>query len=85
MPAILAFGVAMIAGHNLLDGVRVGASALGRCCTRRASLVNHPDFVVFVAYPLVPWIGVTAVGYVLGQIYSWNERRRAFLLRSAWR
>jgi uncharacterized membrane protein len=37
---------------------------------------------VFVAYPLIPWIGVTAVGYGLGQVYSWDaERRRAFLLR----
>jgi uncharacterized membrane protein len=33
-------------------------------------------------YPLVPWIGVTAAGYGLGQVYGWApERRRAFLLR----
>ena len=25
---------------------------------------------VFVAYPLVPWIGVTAVGFGLGQLYA---------------
>jgi uncharacterized membrane protein len=37
---------------------------------------------VFAAYPLIPWIGVTALGYSLGQIYSWDaDRRRAFLLR----
>ena len=37
---------------------------------------------MFVAYPLIPWIGVTAVGYGLGQIYRWDaDRRRAFLLR----
>ena len=41
-----------------------------------------PRFVVFVAYPLIPWIGVTAAGYGLGQIYSWHaDRRRRFLLR----
>src|SRR4029077_2163768 len=46
-------------------------------------VVNRPGFVVFVAYPLVPWVGVTALGYALGQIYQWNsERRRAFLLRA---
>jgi uncharacterized membrane protein len=38
--------------------------------------------VVFVAYPLIPWVGVTAAGYGLGQIYNWSpERRRGFLLR----
>ena len=36
-----------------------------------------------MAYPLIPWIGVTALGYALGQIYSWEpERRRTFLLRA---
>jgi uncharacterized membrane protein len=45
-------------------------------------LVNSPSRTVSVAYTLIPWIGVTAAGYALGQIYSWpSERRRAFLLR----
>jgi uncharacterized membrane protein len=35
-----------------------------------------------VTYVLIPWVGVTAAGYGLGQIYSWpSARRRAFLLR----
>jgi uncharacterized membrane protein len=33
--------------------------------------------------PLIPWIGVTAVGYALGQVFIWPAgRRRAFLLRA---
>jgi uncharacterized membrane protein len=45
-------------------------------------ILNTPGRVVFVAYPLIPWIGVTALGFVIGKIYSWDrERRRAFLLR----
>jgi uncharacterized membrane protein len=37
--------------------------------------------VVFASYPLIPWIGVTAAGYALGQIYRWSApRRRTFLL-----
>ena len=45
-------------------------------------VLNSPEHVVFVAYPLIPWIGVTAVGYGLGQIYGWDaDRRRALLLR----
>ena len=77
VPAVLAVGLAMIAGHNLLDGVR-SWPALGDPA-RAGFVVNRPGFVVFVAYPLIPWIGVTAVGYALGQVYQWEaERRRRF-------
>jgi uncharacterized membrane protein len=39
--------------------------------------------VVFVIYPLVPWIGVIAVGYVFGSIYTLDPaRRRTLLLRT---
>jgi uncharacterized membrane protein len=81
VPAVLAIGLAMIAGHNLLDGVR-SANPLWVILHAQGFVVNRPGFVVFVAYPLIPWIGVTAVGYALGQVYRWEaERRRVFLLR----
>ncbi len=38
---------------------------------------------MFAAYVLIPWVGVTAVGFGLGQVFSWEpERRRNFLLRA---
>ena len=43
-------------------------------------LLNTPAHVVLVAYPLIPWIGVTEVGYGLGAIYSWSAARRRVLL-----
>jgi uncharacterized membrane protein len=82
-PAAVAttFGVVLIAGHNLLDSFRP-ASALWSILHAPGFVVNSPDHVVFVAYPLIPWIGVTAVGYGLGQVYEWDAgRRRAFLVR----
>jgi len=36
--------------------------------------------VIFVAYPLIPWIGVMAVGFAVGTIYSWDPQRRRKLL-----
>jgi uncharacterized membrane protein len=37
--------------------------------------------VLFVAYPLVPWIGVMAAGYCLGRVYRLPaEQRRRLLL-----
>ena len=81
VPVILAIGVGMIAGHHLLDWVR-STHPLWVMLHSQGIVVNRPGFVVFVAYPLVPWIGVTAVGFVLGRVYSWDaERRRTFLLR----
>jgi uncharacterized membrane protein len=79
--AVLAFGVVMIAGHNLLDGVR-SAHPLWVILHAPGLVVNRPGFVVFAPYTLIPWVGVTAVGYALGQIYRWSpERRGAFLQR----
>jgi uncharacterized membrane protein len=76
-----ALGIAMIAGHNLLDGFR-STSPLWSILHAPGFVLHTPEHTVFVAYPLVPWIGVTAVGYGLGQIYGWDgDRRRAFLLR----
>lgn len=78
---VTAFGVVLVAGHNLFDGVR-SASPLWSILHRPGFVLNTPEHVVFVAYPLIPWIGVTAIGYGLGQIYGWSaDRRRAFLLR----
>ncbi len=78
---VTTFGVVMIAGHNLFDGVR-SAHPLWAVLYAPGFVVNRPGFVVFASYTLIPWIGVTAAGYGLGQVYRWSpERRRAFLLR----
>jgi uncharacterized membrane protein len=79
--AVTVFGVLLIAGHNLLDSVKP-ASPLWSILHVPGVVVASPDHVVFVAYPLIPWIGVTAAGYGLGQVYGWDtDRRRALLLR----
>jgi len=80
--AVTAIGIALIAGHNLFDGV-TWTNPLWTLLHGRTLLLNTPDHVVFVVYPLVPWIGVTAVGYGLGRVYEWDaERRRRFLVRT---
>jgi uncharacterized membrane protein len=78
---VTSLGVLVIVGHNLLDSVQ-SASPLWAILHAPGFVVNTPSHVVFAAYPLIPWVGVTAVGYGLGQVYGWDpERRRAFLLR----
>jgi uncharacterized membrane protein len=79
--AVTAFGVVMIATHNLFDSVQSN-NPLWTILHSLNFLVNTPQHVIFVSYVLIPWVGVTAVGYGLGQIYNWpSDRRRPFLLR----
>jgi uncharacterized membrane protein len=78
---VAAFGVAMVASHNLIDSVQ-SSTPLWSILHRPNFIMNHPEHSIFVGYPLIPWIGVTAAGYGLGQIYRWPpDRRKAFLLR----
>jgi uncharacterized membrane protein len=85
--AVTAIGAAVIVLHNLLDPVN--ARALGSLAPVW-NVLHGPGVIfadgrhmIFAAYPLIPWIGVTAVGYGLGQVYGWEgARRRAFLLRA---
>lgn len=82
MAAVLTIGLGMIAGHNVLDGVRVNAWWWA-VLHGPGMVIARPDFTVFAAYPLIPWIGVTAVGYALGTVYDWERaRRQAFLVRA---
>ena len=83
LPASLvtAFGIVMIASHNLLDSVR-SSNPLWSILHSPNLILTDPRHLVFAAYPLIPWVGVTAAGYGLGQVYSWtSERRKGFLLR----
>jgi hypothetical protein len=74
-------GLVMIATHNLFDSVR-SSNPLWSILHSPNVILSTPTHTVFVAYPLIPWIGVTAAGFGLGQIYGWpSDRRRTFLLR----
>ena len=78
--------VVMIAGHNLLDGIRVRPLAVGGRFSPDAtawdwawSLLHVQNLPVL--YPLIPWVGVMAAGYAFGSLVRRpsEERRRLFL------
>jgi len=94
---VAGFGLAMIVAHNAFDGIRVASwhgpgSPVPSASAKLWMLLHQPTEVfpilgdgspvVLVIYPLVPWLGVIAVGYAFGAIYTLDpERRRALLLR----
>lgn len=80
-PWVTVIGVVMIAGHNLLDRVQSN-SPLWSILHSPNVVWQDSQHVVMALYPLIPWVGVTAAGYGLGQIYRWEAaRRRTLLLR----
>jgi uncharacterized membrane protein len=87
LPALIAVGTALVAGHNLLDGIdhqKLGAvlDPLWTILHRGGRLAPAPGRTVFVSYPLLPWIGVMSLGYALGAIFVRPlEQRRRLLLR----
>lgn len=82
---VAAFGIVMIAGHNLLDGIRPEAfgslSWLWIVLHVQAPVQVSSNVGFFVAYPLIPWIGVMASGFAFGAIMKCEraERRRILL------
>jgi uncharacterized membrane protein len=83
LPILLVLSLAMIVGHNLLDGVdsaRFGVAAGLWNLLHQPGPVPLPGLTVFVAYPLVPWIAVMALGFCLGPVFQWDRASRVRLL-----
>ena len=74
----------MLAGHNLLDSVR--AEELSEASwvwhvLHEPGLVSLGDGAnLYILYPLIPWIGVMAAGYLLGPLMQLEQRPRELLL-----
>ncbi|MFP5262639.1 MAG: DUF1624 domain-containing protein [Blastocatellia bacterium] len=85
----LMIGALLILGHNALDGVMAAsfgpADWLWHLLHVPGSITGPPTSppIIIVAYPLLPWVGVMAIGYVFGSV-SLKERaqRLRFELRA---
>ena len=83
--ALLALGLAMIGGHNLFDGLDPGglgaAAPLWHVLHDPGAIRLTEGLRLYILYPLIPWIGVMAVGYALGPVMQLgaDERRRVLL------
>ena len=83
---ILAIGIILVAGHNLLDNVHVAGKGLNAflwSLLHEQGSFTYGGKVVLVLYPIIPWIGIIALGYSLGNLYSKNmdeQKRKQILL-----
>jgi len=66
--------VALVAGHNLLDGVRVAGdgplAVLWKVLHQRDWITVTEGLRLRTSYPVLPWIGVIALGWVIGPWFA---------------
>ena len=82
---ILSIGLIMIFGHNILDQFHAGDMGIFSSVWRifhEESVINLGSLAILVKYPLIPWIGVMAVGYVFADLYRSDAgiRQRRMLI-----
>ncbi|MCV9918645.1 DUF1624 domain-containing protein [Pseudomonas sp. BT-42-2] len=90
-PALIALGALIVAGHNLLDGLHF---APGSWMHVPWAILHDRGWLEFsdslrlrTSYPVLPWIGVIALGYGLGPWFARSsdagERQHRLLLAGA--
>lgn len=87
--ALVALAVAIVAGHNLLDGIRLDAGhplhTLWAVLHQRDWLQLGDAMRARTSYPVLPWVGVIALGWAIGPWFARDAcpaRRHGLLLRS---
>ncbi len=79
---ILAFSCILIFGHNLLDTIHFPGNILWSMLHERNRFEWIPGHYLGIAYPLIPWIAVMALGYCFGNMYdsSFDSNKRKKIL-----
>lgn len=86
--AVAVFGAALVLAHNAFDRLTVASFGdygwLWHLLHVQGFLTDDPaKLPILVAYPLIPWPGVMALGYAFGAVLMKNaESRRRWLLRA---
>ncbi len=85
---LLAIGVVIVVGHNLLDGIVMEGyspqAIIWYFLHQQKFLPVSETRIIFFNYPILTWIGVTALGYCFGELYKSGfnvEKRKKWLLR----
>ncbi|RYF98958.1 MAG: DUF1624 domain-containing protein [Chitinophagaceae bacterium] len=85
---LLAIGLLIVFGHNLLDYESISSGLKGGALPDLLYFANFsphaldPEHFVFIVYSFVPWTGLMIVGYCFGKVFSPNVdplRRKKWL------
>jgi uncharacterized membrane protein len=84
---ILLIGILLVGAHNLLDTIHVPGNSIASflwAVLHEPNRFEVGDLSVSVNYPVLPWIGIMALGFCCGSLYAngYNEKRRRRLLLS---
>jgi uncharacterized membrane protein len=75
--SVLTIGVLIIAGHNLLDPLTVEQFGLAWTVLHEGGpLIIGGTPIGLIAYPVLPWIGIIALGYGLGSVFTEPPAKR---------
>ena len=77
---ILALGLLIVFGHNLLDNVHFDNFWWAFLHETKIFRVNE-NHLVRTAYPVLAWIGIMSLGYCFGKLYTKNIAQR---VRKKW-
>ena len=70
---ILIVGLLMVFGHNFFDGIVMQGTSLKSIIwyvLHQQSFVPMGSRTIAIYYPIIPWVGVMALGYCFGELYK---------------
>jgi uncharacterized membrane protein len=83
---IFAVGIILVFGHNLLDPITVNGTSVRDLLWYALHQPNAfflGNTTISLFYPILPWLGLMALGYVFGTFYTQDfdeQRRRHWLI-----
>ncbi len=80
IPAIISFGLLVVLGHDAFDSIHSDSFAnpvIWDLLHQQGSAPLFSNSIrLMVLYPVIPWIGVMALGYCLGPVFKMPEKSR---------
>jgi uncharacterized membrane protein len=81
---LLVIGVLLIVGHNLLDNIVMKGESFQSIIwyfLKQKETLPIPGHIILLNYPVIPWIGLMALGYLFGTFYQKGYEKK---LRRKW-